>query len=365
MKKILMLAVMLTLGLILVACGGDVAGTGEDEGEVNGTNGVDVNASPTPTATPTDTSTPDEDDTYAQRHFFVTTANLNMRSGPSAETQTRGVVAAGTWVEVLEFYSDDWFRVWAFGVPSIHNENNLIWEGYMAAEFLERVEITLWPLPTPNISDFGVQVTTAFLRNFDSLYTPIGWLNEETGEVRGIHAYDGVLLNDGPHFALVSGMVDGVWRDRVFDHHGNEIGNDAPFMVDGMIATAFRLFDLDGSGVPIVMITFSGVSWWHSQLFRFVDGQFMQMTLSQNVPSGRYHFLFDQNGRLGMIATAEGGEQSGFYHITFSADVLNMTHVFMPNMTFAWELQGLMPIPSLLELENEISDDLVWRNFGN
>lgn len=364
MRKVLMVAGVLILCLILAACGG-VADNVVDNGEAGETPDVAGGPNPTPTAAPTDTSTStpgdssSDSDAYAQRHFFVTTANLNMRSGPSAETQTRGVVATGTWVEVLEFYSDEWFRVFAFGAPSIHNENNLIWEGYMAAEFLERVEINLWPLPTPSISDFGVQVTTAFLRDFDSLFTPIGWRNEDTGEVRGIHAHDGRLLNNEPHFALVSGMEDGVWSDRVFDHLGNEIGNDVPFMVDGMIATAFRLFDLDNSGVPIVMITFSGTSWWHSQLFRFVDGRFMQMTLSQNVPSGMYHFIFDQNGRLGVIATAEGGEQSAFYHVTFSADVLNMAHVFMPNMTFAWELQGLTPIPSLLALENEISEEIM------
>lgn len=157
MRKILA-AITLLIMAVLAACGG---GSAEEEA-VNGVGEYYPAESPAPSPNPTPPPA-EEARPIVVRHIFVTTANLNLRDRPTTDSRVLGVVADGTWVEVLEFYSDEWYRVSALGAPSIHNPDAELWEGYMAVEFLRIVERTTRILPDAVISDYGRQAALDFL----------------------------------------------------------------------------------------------------------------------------------------------------------------------------------------------------------
>ena len=66
-----------------------------------------------------------------------------------------------------------------------------------------------------------------------------------------------------------------------FDRYGNHI-TDAPWILGDTYATEFRLWDFDGSGIPVITVYYLGlgVELMHNtgapgRLFKYVDGQFV------------------------------------------------------------------------------------------
>lgn len=59
--------------------------------------------------------------------MFYTTANLHLRAAPSTQAQSIVILAQGTRVNVIHYYSADWFRV--------QRGDDV---GYMSSEFLRR-----------------------------------------------------------------------------------------------------------------------------------------------------------------------------------------------------------------------------------
>jgi hypothetical protein len=144
--------------------------------------------------------------------IYVTTANLNLRTAPSTEAPSLGVVWDGTGVQLLEVINNDWYRVTTINATTIHD----VWlgnaTGYMAREFLRLVQ------PGAHITDFGRQVAEDFLMQRPSLF--------------------GMDIDVGAQFA-----------------------------------TSFSLFDLDGSGIPDILINYDAPAGFR-MLYRFIDGEY-------------------------------------------------------------------------------------------
>jgi len=341
--------------LTLTACGGAYA-TVAEEVVVESPNPIS-----TPTPSPISTPSPSPDiqpiNQRPERSVYITITDTNLHEEPSGDSASRGIVADGAWVRLLNYYSDDWYFV---DVP----DNYPYFFGYIAAKFLAPLaKPEPWPLPAVEISDFGRQMAEEFLSQFDSLFLPFGWRDTKDGNAYYWGMGGRTSVGEGLHFSSWAGQCQEGWRTIYFDQFGNEIVEEVPFIKHNMIALGFALYDLNYDGIPEIVITFSADSVWVSYLYIFVDGQYVMVSTSTSLWAGSYHFFYDQDGRVGVIATGEGGYMSAFYHIDFGSDVMNLTHVFQPSMFFDWELYGLTRIPPLTGLQDAIRESITERLF--
>lgn len=289
--------------------------------------------------------------------FYATTANAHLRAGPSKYATSHGVVPEDTWVELFEQYNNEWYRVAAFRAETADGERLDVFGGYMEAEFLQLIAPEPWPLPDVEISDFGRQVAEEFLSQFDSLFVPLGWRNHDTGNIHTWIGDEWYIINDMPHF-ITEGMT-------VFDHFGNELSDDLPFVDSyGMIANGFELYDLDHDGIPEIVITFVTETWGFSHLYRFVDGQYARVSTNPDIWIGIHLFYYDHNGNIGFMQSDDGPFGQVFYHLAFDGYVMNLTYALTPHWQFCRSLQGLTRIPSLVDLEAEITESIHARLWG-
>lgn len=179
------------------------------------------------------------EDGFVNPAIYVTTANLNLRTAPSTEASSLGVVWDGTAVQLLEVVNSEWYRVTTIDATTIHD----VWlgyeTGYMAREFLRLVQ------PGAYITNFGRQVAEDFLMQNPSLF--------------GLDAGD-----------------------------------------DTQTAISFSLFDLDGSGIPDILIDYETPAGFR-MLYRFIDGEYRPAGDPVNgVPIGRLW-----TGQQGHIVSTE------------------------------------------------------------
>ena len=174
------------------------------------------------------------------------------------------------------------------------------------------------------ISDFGRQVAEEFLGQFESLFfTP----NE-------------LILDDG----MFWWGSDCVW----IDPFGNKALDETAFIRDfgngRFLANNFRLYDLNHNGIPHIEITFILHTWGRSVLYGFVDGHYIEISVSTF-----HRFFYDDHGRV--VVFSDNGS-----HYFDSYDNLTYFYDFESTSEFT-EIQPLR------ELENEIRKSITERFF--
>ena len=217
-------------------------------------------------------------------------------------------------------------------------------------------------------SDLGRQVATDFIRQYRSTWS-FGFL-----------AYDGVYrnfaweeLNPRP-LVVFESLGREPWVVYL-DREGNRIEN-VPYIEGESFAGDFSLYDLDGSGIPVIVIRFGIPQTCASyrEVFRFVDGEYRL--------AGRlkafHRFFYDPDGRvIVMYEDAVNGSHFGYYFFGFNADGITHESVitldetemeqwgdhhwseeFATNPTIFGTDIPLTPIMPLSDLQNEITEYL-------
>ena len=193
-----------------------------------------------------------------------------------------------------------------------------------------------------NISDYGRQVAAEFLSQMVPIFSDqtayIYWrTNEEQPELQGFFYADGSRAGEAPYISYFLDV-------------------DAPWL-----ATGFQLVDLEGSGIPDILIqwdNFAANGRRPFSLFRYVDGQYLEMTTDLAVQDfGLYR---DAEGRI-VIRHGHWSEPSISF-ITFPGEAVNLEHIA------TWDGYGgeppefyntLSPIPRLRWLEEELREIIV------
>jgi len=323
--------------LTLAACGGTYAATAEEAAAVS--------PSPTPIATPAPTPEPVMQSvtiTPVDSVIYIITEDASLHEEPCADTSYYGIIPEGTWIRVYEYRNDGWYRV---RVPVIRTPEGPIWQqfGYMAAEkLIAHLPPEPWELPDVEISDFGIQVTEEFLSQFVSMFPP------------HTDPYDW-----NPAERLFTQIDDGF-----YDLYGNRIPDDAPFIRDlgigysWFIASHFWLYDLDGDGIPEIVIMFLQESWGYVFFYRFIDGEFIAVDSDFG---GTYRFYRNERGDL----IAQSG--SGFRPFDADGNIKSLEYDLHHTGVLQWgidiEEQGFLQIPSLIDLENAIRESITERLF--
>ena len=199
-------------------------------------------------------------------------------------------------------------------------------------------ELTYFVAPPTEISAQGRRLAEEFLIAYTSLFS-FG-VRAQDGSFHCLWESDEELLFDPP--LVWFGFFDDDNRDRwsntdFFDRDGNRIDHAVFIDEGGGIALRFELFDLDGNGIPeIIMrggIPNTGASF--VRLFRFADGQFRQVEVGE--PTGMYiigGFFFDNTGRL-IIHLVDWGPV-GYFYLDFTETGAELTEI----ITFSSEEQG-------------------------
>lgn len=124
-------------------------------------------ATPTvrPTSRPTATPTPPPIPTtgLGPGDIYVTTANVNLRSGPSTGYASKRVLSNGTYVTLYSKYSNSWYY--------IRTTDGIY--GYMSSQYLRYVKtVTSTPQPTSGIVDTSEQIYSyqQMLEDINALY---------------------------------------------------------------------------------------------------------------------------------------------------------------------------------------------------
>jgi len=208
--------------------------------------------------------------------------------------------------------------------------------------------------PVAEISEYGRQVATNFLANFDSLFTPVfsmvyGWdFEREIGYATGIYsAWDAsseeLLTTENPDILFT---LNAEWQIEFLDANRNRITN-VPWIVGDNFANYFHLFDFDGSGIPDILVhfqqTFDGGYGGFYRIFRYFDGAYVMLEMVTFVDGairdwthfGAIHELFlAEDGR---IIAHLNSEYSGFEisHIVFNGRQAEFYMMPLPN--FDWE----------------------------
>jgi serine/threonine protein kinase len=239
----------------------------------------------------------------------------------------------------------------------------------------ENPGVSVNSLHFPNISEYGRLAAEAFIMQLPTIFTSTvrgAEIQEGEQRFRGIPIIDGEELNDGrfsrweeingywqeiitdtPRFRI--GWVGGeriesgwgvpwlpiltyempdiylrMFRDSpensgFYDRFGNKITN-APWILGHSYAITFFLMDLDGNGIPEILVGYES----GSSLFKYVNGEYRRVTYSafqiwqepQYLGEISYYwpwgleFYFDAAGNL--IGYLYDGSGAIYVHITFS-----------------------------------------------
>jgi len=201
-------------------------------------------------------------------------------------------------------------------------------------------------IPEQEISDFGIQVATEFLRDFWTVFDLyLGWRSNETG---GLYVLDRSLSPWGwveettnmpraflgaAQWEIQEDDEDYRWTftfdGNIYDAEGNLL-SDLPFIrpssnpySHAAIADSFMLFDLDGDGIPEIIVNYiywgsSGFGFFgQPTLFRFVDGAYRNMGQLLN---NAVWFYRDTEGRLVAFFNNHHDNVFGYYYLTFTDD---------------------------------------------
>jgi len=154
-----------------------------------------------------------------------------------------------------------------------------------------------------------------------------------------------------------------------FDNAGNPIPDPIFIRYDAQqwygrtsIAYRFNLFDLDGSGMPVIVVYFAdetqGVSNWVNSsavLYGFVDGAFKE--IGATLPF--LHFLVSAQGDI--FAYAEDGHAYFYYFLQFSDGGMELVLIsWDEEEDIYYNISHAIVINPLVELENIITANLLF-----
>ena len=298
-----------------------------------------VGGTPNPTPSPTQTTDP----------IYVTTANLNLRQGPSTDAASHGIVPMWTRVYVLEVINDEWLRVRTQpNTRTVEDENISNTQGYMASEFLQAVP------PTMPISDFGRQAAEDFLTQFFTIFTDIpipatgGWGMAE-GQFRSYREVNGqwqeIITYEVPDFYFREDPNN--WENSGFyDRHGNRI--TAPWILDDWVyATGFSLWNLSNTGIPDILVYYwgnyvgSGDGGTPASLFRFIDGEYRRVARISSWNgetfywmSGEFRYYHDALGNLIKHFPPFVDLSASYYYLTFANNIMELDRIALLDQYF-------------------------------
>jgi len=232
-------------------------------------------------------------------------------------------------------------------IPRLSNLEDDIRESVIRRRFTE--PITLTAVPTMGISDHGRQMAEDFISRFESLFVPFGHL-QAYGNLQCLRTGD-FINTDLPHFSMY--WSRSAINPIIFDHHDNEvIIGDVPFFRDfgrGIFyAINFRLYDLDNNGIPTIQVIFSRDTWGDSALFRFIDGEYVEVSTTLF----SFQFFRHPDGRV-IIASC-----CGSYYLD---DDGNLATFNFGDLTLRAEER----IMSLVDLEEDIRESIMRRLSAN
>ena len=199
---------------------------------------------------------------------------------------------------------------------------------------------------------FNDQYVKDFIDGLWSVFHRIGWRDLETGNLYH-DAYDAKtgwhlarvynpLEEDKPKIYLGAVPNDAfqfVYGGGVFDRYGNPIEN-APFIFpfdhymstgEATLARSFSMFDLDGSGIPVIVVdylhwlSFSFQYGASSVLFKFVDGEYR--------PIGKigypYEFFTGPCGEIVIFFDNALSGPMGYYRLRFAGGGIELEFIAM------------------------------------
>ena len=183
------------------------------------------------------------------------------------------------------------------------------------------------------ISQQGRQRAEDFLSQFPTVFLEVPWFQRVDGTTGNVYDWDGSRVQNVPLY----------FRDAHGNLHrqdGTAVGEDAPYISHGAVATRFNLFNLDDSGTPVITILFTFETWgWHA-IYRFVNGEYRHMG-SFSWP----RFRTDTFGHL-IMASNEAGASSQYDGLHY----------------VVWDGAD-MQLQTIIGFAGEDWTDFVWHNF--
>ncbi|MCL2225420.1 MAG: hypothetical protein FWB96_10695 [Defluviitaleaceae bacterium] len=250
---------------------------------------------------------------------------------------------------------------------------------------------------TDEINDFGRQVAAEFLGDFWSLFGfNLNRFDTETEEffTKDIATWEWVecdgsqLLYWGGEYVQREGLSFVEYCGRIFNAYG-EI-TDVPFIRNHdnpwfpNVANRFVLYDLNGSGIPDIFITFLPIyPIWEACLqgiigetimYRFVDGEYREMG---GFPHSFFGIFMNDDGETIFHVSDDMDGIYGYYILHFIDGAIEVENIFTPdnddmldwwahhgyeeffanpNPTMFYTGMPLTRVPSLVDLWHEIRD---------
>jgi len=218
--------------------------------------------------------------------------------------------------------------------------------------------VTITTATAGNSAARGRQVAEDFLSQYTSIFSH-GRL--ESGVF--VHMNTGDPVSGAPLVQLVTGNPTNWRHGTAYDNAGNVIAN-VPFLIDGLVATRFYLYDFDGNGIPEILILYQAWTYGTHVLYQYQNGAYRQVA---NL--GFPRFLRDASGQI--IIEEGDHEFSRFLRMDFAPGggiettvVTDWVSYFEPPEGMsAWPGGATTEIQPLTTMQNEITNS-VNRRLG-
>ena len=270
-------------------------------------------------------------------------SNLNLRHAPSSDADTFGSLWAGAQVFILEGLNNGWFRVqtqaqtWNIRGELVGNKI-----GYMSSEFVDM-------LPIAPISAYGHRVAEEFLRTFVGGFQQRGWRNSQTGSFYFLNeSWELVLIETFSDYmpmyymgyTVFSDELGTVWSfdGNLYNRSGRLVANTSAIR-DMLMADSFSLYDLDGNGIPEIVVHFGNqdTSGWfgvgESVIFRYVNGSYIEVgTL---IPG--YIFFTNERDEIILLYDNDYYGIHRYYSVRFIGTGMELTNLYsLPEWSDSW-----------------------------
>jgi len=216
------------------------------------------------------------------------------------------------------------------------------------------------PEPTRDISPYIIQTMGQFINQFTTIFTGVAvrstWDGVESFRLYTGGGWESIPLNsieDVPYIYWYTDWDFEGGKTGFFDVYGNQV-YDAIY-IDGVhVATNFFVYDLEGNGTPIILI--SSDQWvangaWPYAIYRYVNGTYQYM---DTLWSAYTRFYRDNQGRVVTVISQTGWTTA--YFMLFNDTSIDVEYIggWDWDETPAVNFDQLTHIPRLTALEENI-----------